>query len=271
VGRQHLLCVILAAFVVVVGLGSSVRPAQAVPSTCSKIDQWTNGCGSSSDGGVDLIAGGTSGGGGGDAPGAGADGGGAGGGEGDGGEFVCPELHLCPVWDDEPAGPGAAAPPAVTITDVARLVPSVGVSGMEPQGWAVVGLPSNFYADSSPRTAGAALLGRPAEVRFTPVSFLWSFGDGTTLSTSSAGAPWASLGLPEFSDTETSHVYPTPGAYTIGLTVSFAAEYRFGTAAWTPLAGTVPATALPLTATAHDAKTVLVPGDCRVAAAAPGC
>jgi hypothetical protein len=159
----------------------------------------------------------------------------------------------------------------VTITDVARLVPEVGASGMEPRGWAVVGLPSNFYADSSPRTAGATLLGRPAEVRFTPVSFSWSFGDGATLATSSAGAPWVSLGVPEFSPTETSHVYVAPGSYTIDLTVSFAAEYRFGTAAWTALAGTVPAAAPPLTVTAHDAKTVLVPGDCRVASTAPGC
>ena len=243
---------------------------------CSAAEQYSGGCGTISDGGVDLIAGGTSGGGGGGdnpsagAPGGGA-GGGAGGGEGGGGEFVCPELELCPVWDDEPLGPGVEAPPTVTITDVARLVPAVGVSGMEPQGWAVVGLPSNFYADSSPRTAGATLLGRAAEVRFTPVSFSWSFGDGTTLTTSSAGAPWASLGLPEFSETETSHVYAAPGSYTIGLTVNFAAEYRFGAAAWTALAGTVPVTAPSLTATAHDAKTVLVPGDCRVAAAAPGC
>jgi hypothetical protein len=268
-GRRLFLLMVLTMIAV---MTAPVLSAFADDQSCSSASIYVGGCGTISGGGVDLVAGGTSGGGGGGGgPSAGADGGGAGGGEGDGGEFVCPELHLCPVWDDEPAGPGAAAPPAVTITDVARLVPSVGVSGMEPQGWAVVGLPSNFYADSSPRTAGATLLGRAAEVRFTPVSFSWSFGDGATLTTSSAGAPWASLGLPEFSETETSHVYAAPGSYTIGLAVSFAAEYRFGTAAWTPLAGTVPGTAPPLTATAHDAKTVLVPGDCRVPAAAPGC
>ncbi|WP_237656907.1 PKD domain-containing protein [Agreia sp. COWG] len=159
----------------------------------------------------------------------------------------------------------------MTIRDVARLVPSAGAMGMEPSGWMVVGLPTNFYATAPVEVVGATILGQAAEVRFTASSFAWNYGDGASLTTADGGSTWAALAVPEFSNTVTSHVYRAPGRYTITLSVSYSAEYRIGASGWQELQGTVPSVSPPLTATAAQGKTVLVPGSCARAPLSPGC
>ncbi|WP_157412116.1 PKD domain-containing protein [Agreia sp. Leaf283] len=159
----------------------------------------------------------------------------------------------------------------MTTREIAHLVPGTAGQGMEPNGWMVVGLPTNFYADAAPSVVSTTLLGSPAEVRFTPVSFTWDHGDGTSTTSVTGGASWASLGVAEFSETATSHVYERPGDYTITLTILYAAEYRIGGGEWRALAGTVPSTAPPITASAKAAKTVLVADDCGRRRISPGC
>jgi len=159
----------------------------------------------------------------------------------------------------------------VTLNDIASFKPAVGTNVMEPNGWMVVGLPTNFYATTGTHVVDATLLGFPASVRFTPVSWRWTYGDGAATSSSTGGASWAALGLPEFDPTATSHVFATPGTFTIQLIVSFAAEYRFGGPTWVPIAGTLPVAANPITATAGDAQTVLVGRDCNANPGGVGC
>jgi len=159
----------------------------------------------------------------------------------------------------------------VTLNDIASFKPAVGTNVMEPNGWMVVGLPTNFYATTGTHVVDGTLLGFPASVRFTPVSWRWTYGDGAATSSSTGGASWAALGLPEFDPTATSHVFATPGTFTIQLTVSFAAEYRFGGPTWVPIAGTLPVAANPITATAGDAQTVLVGRDCNANPGGVGC
>ena len=161
--------------------------------------------------------------------------------------------------------------PVVTTREIAHLVPGVAGRGMEPNGWMVVGLPTNFYADAAPRVVSTTLLGSAAEVRFTPVSFTWDHGDGASTTSATGGATWASLSVAEFSETETSHVYDQPGDYTITLTIQYSAEYRIGGGEWRALAGTVPSTSPPITASAKAAKTVLVADDCGRRRVSPGC
>jgi hypothetical protein len=242
-----------------------------------------------SGGGVDVGIGGAEGGGGASGGGDGSGGGNhvdvgdgtEGSGTGSGGvgffppEIPCPDRDMCSVLSPYPPADEApeveAATPVVTIRDVAHLVPAQGNAGMEPSGWTVIGLPTNFFADVSPNVVSTTLLGTTADVRFTPVSFVWDHGDGSTLTSSIGGATWADLRVPEFSTTATSHVYKAPGDYTVTLTVLYSAEYRIGGGDWRALAGTVPSTAPPITATAKQAKTVLVPGECALRTVSPGC
>ena len=159
----------------------------------------------------------------------------------------------------------------ITLADLVNFRPVAGVERMEPNGWMVVGLDTNFYVATGAHVQNNLLLGLPAAVRFTPVAYHWSYGDGTSVTRTAKGSSWAAQALPEFSPTATSHVYRDPGTYTIALTTDFRAEYSFGGAAWIPIDGTVPVASAPLTATAGSADTVLVARECTVSPKGPGC
>ncbi|MDP9027632.1 MAG: hypothetical protein M3N46_08735 [Actinomycetota bacterium] len=92
-----------------------------------------------------------------------------------------------------PATPGAApaagtAPAVITITDLARFLPANATLHAEPHGWAVVGVPANFWVDVRAVTVDGSLLGNTAQVRFTPRAYRFTYGDGATRTAGTAGA-----------------------------------------------------------------------------------
>ncbi|MET0578120.1 MAG: hypothetical protein ABW122_05635 [Ilumatobacteraceae bacterium] len=141
---------------------------------------------------------------------------------------------------------------------------------MEPNGWAVAGLETNFYAAASAHTLSGELLDEPAEVRFTPVGYSWDYGDGTSTSTDTGGRSWAQLGLDEFASTPSSHVYERRGDYVVSLVVQFGAEYRRESGPWVPVQGVLNAAAPSISVDVVAAGTVLVDDDCG-SRAAVGC
>lgn len=78
-------------------------------------------------------------------------------------------------------------------------------------------------------------------------------------------------GVPEFSDTETSHLYATRGDYVAGLTVDYTAEFRVDGGGWRSVSGTLPAPANPRDVAARHVKTVLVDHDCTENPTGVGC
>jgi hypothetical protein len=161
--------------------------------------------------------------------------------------------------------------PVVTISDIASFRPAVGGNHTEPNGWTVIGLHTNFYSDAGSHVVDGTLLGAAASVRFTPTTWTWDFGDGTSLISKWPGASWAALGVGEFEQTATSHVYATATTATIRLSIDFSAKYRIGAGEWTPIAGSLPVQAPPTTIIAGGAKTVLVGHDCGSNPRGPGC
>lgn len=200
-------------------------------------------------------------------------GGGAGGGSGSGAAEPppCPQLlgDRCLVSSDRQR-PGDDVPP-ITLTDIVSFRPDPGVQYMEPDGWAVVGLDTNFYAVVGTQVHSGTLLGHPASVRFTPVAYRWDYGDGTVVTRLTRGGTWAALGLPEFARTPTSHVYRSAGQYVIRLTIEFRAEYRFAAGAYVPIPGRLALPANELRIRAGTASTVLVDRDCTRSPDGPGC
>ena len=164
--------------------------------------------------------------------------------------------------------PGATP---ITLTDIASFRPTPGVQHMQPDGWTVPGLDTNFYAVSDVHVVAGTLLGQPASVRFTPVAFHWTYGDGTSANLRVKGATWQALGVGEFDPTPTSHVYVNEGAYTIRLIIDFAPEYRFAGSPFVPIAGVIPLPANDLHITVDGAHTVLVEHDCAANPTGPGC
>lgn len=146
----------------------------------------------------------------------------------------------------DPAAGGAGAPAAaITISDLARFLPASGALHAEPDGWAVIGVPANFWVDVRTITVRAALLGDAAEVRFTPQAYRFAYGDGSTKPTRTPGASWAALGQEELSDTPTGHVYRSRGDLRATASVVYSAQYRFADGPWIGVTGAVSASTPP--------------------------
>lgn len=149
-----------------------------------------------------------------------------------------------------------------SVRDVARFHPRSPRQSMEPVGWGIVGSPVNFMTTAGSHVVAGTLLGRPAQVRFTPILYRRNFGDGTTMTTRNRGDSWATTGLNPWSPTRTSHAFASSGVYVVSLAVDYVADFRFSTRAWTRLSGTVTAHANRLTVAIATASTVLVSRQC---------
>ncbi|WP_143741383.1 PKD domain-containing protein [Paramicrobacterium agarici] len=187
---------------------------------------------------------------------------------GDGDGRVIPELEkpcrlegTCP---DEGSDP-------ITIHDLASFSPEQVHVAMEPDGWMIVGLPANFYADAETNTTTGELFEIPITVRFTPTSYDWSWGDGSTARTDSGGSSWKNLDVKEFTATATSHTYTEKGTYTVSLTVNYSVELRVQGGNWVPVQGTLSKAASGVTAIATSANSVIVDKECNRNPDGPGC
>jgi hypothetical protein len=94
----------------------------------------------------------------------------------------------------------------------------------------------NLFSTAQSITESGELLGWPIEVRFTPVSYRWSMGDGATRSGSNPGNSWGSR---QFSTTATSHVYELSGDYLVSHWVTYEASYRFDGGSFVSLPGQI--------------------------------
>jgi hypothetical protein len=159
----------------------------------------------------------------------------------------------------------------VTLEDIARFRPNAGIAKMEPKGWAIRGVPANFWIETTAQILEGELLDMPASVRFTPLRYRWDYGDGERVTLSAAGGSWAELGVDEFAETPASHPFAESGVYVAQPSVDFTVEYQFGPGEWIPIDGVVRAQASPLTVVVTGAATVLVANDCVTAPRGPGC
>ena len=159
----------------------------------------------------------------------------------------------------------------ITLADLVNFTPVAGIDHMEPDGWMVVGLNTNFYVTVESGVQTGLLLDLPASVRFTAERYRWSYGDGGSATRSTRGSSWEASGVGEFDRTATSHVYRTAGTYSIDLAIDYRAEYQYAGGPWVSISGTVPVAANRLVAAAGAANTVLVGHDCAQHPSGPGC
>jgi len=166
--------------------------------------------------------------------------------------------------------PAASGTPA--LNDIARFLAGTPTVVVEPAAWTVAGTDTNFVATGAgERQKAGTLLGRSVVVHFTPVSYTWVYGDGTSRTTSVPGATWQTSGSTPFTATPTSHVFANRGSYAVTVTVRFAARYQFAGQGWADIAGTLPLTSTPVTVTVKAVKTVLVAHDCTQDPSGVGC
>jgi hypothetical protein len=176
-----------------------------------------------------------------------------------------------PGWIPEPVRDVYTVSSPVRLTDLVNFRPVPGTSQMEPNGWSVLGVETNFFSRAVAQVQEGELLGQSASVRFTPVRYRWSYGDGAEALLRTGGGTWASQGIQEFDKTGTSHRYRAIGTYDVEHTIEFAAEYRYAGADWIPIAGTIPIRSNDLVVSIGGARTVLVARECTQNPRGPGC
>ncbi|MFJ4165481.1 PKD domain-containing protein [Microbacterium sp. NPDC089698] len=159
---------------------------------------------------------------------------------------------------------------SVTITDLARFVPSAATVGGEPGNVAVVGLPANFLSGARTETIPGTILGRALSIRFTPVNYAFDYGDGERRDSAGPGTAWDANRQAQFTPTSTSHVYKEAGRYTVTVTVTYAADVDLGSG-WIPIRGTLDGPPAGQEIRVVKAHTALVLGTCQERPSAPGC
>jgi hypothetical protein len=166
-----------------------------------------------------------------------------------------------PVGPDEPVAPtpGVTAqvprPEDVGWEQVLAESRNVAFPGLtvkvQPVGRTLVNLETIVYTDQSRvSTARVTLLGFPVEVEATPMSYLWRFGDGASLSTTTPGKPYPAK--------EITHKYLRKGSVGLTLTTNYAARFRVAGGAWQYVDGTVPITGPATPLLVREAVPVLV-------------
>ena len=150
----------------------------------------------------------------------------------------------------------AAAPefPGLTQADLQRLPLPSGTPRLQPDnGYALVGVGTNVYADAAPVELDTVVVGFPVRVRATPERFSWAFGDGASLGpTTDPGAPYPDLRL--------THAYRAPGAYDVTLTTHYTGEYSVAGGAWLPIDGEAQVTSAPVAVEVLAGRSALVDG-----------
>ena len=187
----------------------------------------------------------------------------------------CPYDRLCrgvipPEEEAEPADPEAPDVTTATIQDVAVYAPDPPHLTGEPGGMGVVGMPTNFVVDAAPHTVDGEIFDTPVTVRFTPVSYLFHYGDSTTRETTTPGTDWADLGVPQFTATPTSHSYTAVGTYDAHVDIRYAAEGDAGFG-WFPIAGILDVSTDAVPIRIVDVETALVERTCAEDPYGPGC
>ena len=107
-----------------------------------------------------------------------------------------------------------------------------------------------FYTEAEPFTTTVRLLGQQVDIEATPAQFSWHFGDGSTRTTASPGAPYPSKELTySYSDADTT-VQPS-------VDVTYTARFRVNAGAWQDIDETVTVTGPPSSLRISEATAVL--------------
>jgi hypothetical protein len=183
-----------------------------------------------------------------------------------------PDAEVCvPVYTDPaPEEDAEDEIPEVTLADLVSFVPAQPALSAEPAAAGIVGMPTNFVAAATEQQLTGALFGRPVIVRFTPVAYVFDYGDGSSGRSDTGGASWDALGQAQFTATPTSHAYAERGSYVSSVTVEYAPAVDFGDG-WRPVAGVVTSTTGGYAVDIYELRTALVERTCTENPAGPGC
>ena len=134
---------------------------------------------------------------------------------------------------------GAAAPPQVTEAMILRAFRRIPLpelrSQSQPADKTLINFDTIFFTEAQPLTRRITLLGQSVRLEITPSRFEWVHGDGTTSSTTTAGAPYPAKDVVHrYADAHTTVRHR--------VVVTWSAEYSLNGGPLRPVTGTVTTT-----------------------------
>lgn len=141
-------------------------------------------------------------------------------------------FEYCTPASDDADLPTPQVTPGMVAAAFRRVpLPAAELRVQPPNGRTLVNFATNFYTERGDLTRTVTLLGRQVDLRIHPTAYTWDFGDGSTTTTSSAGAPYPDL--------EVTHDYREPGRVMPSVDTTYSAEYSVEGGPWQPVDGTV--------------------------------
>ena len=117
-------------------------------------------------------------------------------------------------------------------------------------GRTLVNFETNFFTDAAPFDRTVTLLGQQVELHIVPAAFGWRFGDGETLASEDAGAPYPDLRI--------THDYQRKGRVSPAVDTTYTATYRVNGGPWADVPGSVTIPGVPVGLEVLTATPVLV-------------
>ena len=153
-----------------------------------------------------------------------------------------------------PGEPGVAVP-QVTSSAVLRALRRIGLPASElvvqpPGGETLVNFDTNFYTEQGSFTRRVRLLGQRVDLKIWPSRYQWVFGDGASLASASAGAPYPDLQI--------THDYQAKGGVSPRVDTTYSAQFSVNGGPWRDMDGTVTIPGAPVKLDVRTARPVLV-------------
>lgn len=156
-------------------------------------------------------------------------------------DAFCGGTNYSAGCDPEPVAESPVAPVLTPgmVTQAFQRVPLPATPlVIEPvDGVTLVNLPTNFHTPAGPLSGTVTLLGRRIDLAITPVRWTWSFGDGSTVTTDTPGAPYPDL--------EVTHTYERAQQVRPTVATTYTATYRVDGGPAQPVPGSVTVTSPP--------------------------
>lgn len=128
---------------------------------------------------------------------------------------------------------------------------------------------AHMYAESRTQDFSVTIFDQNVRIRAIPVSYEWSYGDGSSQRYAFPGEPMSKRSFDE--QTRTSHVYKETGDFGVGLGTRYRGEYSTEGGPWTPIPGVANVPSEPITMSVWRTKKILVAENCNQLPDAPGC
>lgn len=127
------------------------------------------------------------------------------------------------------------APVVITLEEFQKQPVLAATIVSQPMNFGLRNAHSNIYAEATEQEFTFDFQDATIVLKARPVSYLWNYGDGTTVRTAGSGGPVAGSAFD--TQTPTSHQYARTGDFDLTLTTFFAGDYSVDGGPFQPVAG----------------------------------